>query len=71
MSLKRDCAAPSFEDQPNLPYVTAFMQEVGRWRPVTAGGVQHRATEDVVYVSVATNSYKIRGDLSTLRRMAT
>ncbi|KAI4294388.1 cytochrome P450 [Schizophyllum commune Loenen D] len=41
--------APSFEDQPNLPYVAAFMQEVGRWRPVTAGGVQHRATEDVVY----------------------
>ncbi|KAL1748949.1 cytochrome P450 [Schizophyllum fasciatum] len=40
---------PSFEDQENLPYVSAFAQEVGRWRPVAAGGVQHRATEDVVH----------------------
>ena len=69
--LKRGYAAPSFEDQSNLPYVAAFMQEVGRWRPVTAGGVQHRATEDVVYVSVATNSCRIRGGSSTSRRMAT
>ncbi|TRM65854.1 cytochrome P450 [Schizophyllum amplum] len=40
---------PSFDDHDSLPYVTAFVQEVDRWRPISAGGIQHRATEDVIY----------------------
>jgi len=29
---------PEFSDMPNLPTVRAIIKEVGRWRPVTAGG---------------------------------
>ncbi|KAF9821612.1 hypothetical protein IEO21_00458 [Rhodonia placenta] len=41
--------APTFEDEEMLPEVTAFVLEVYRWRPVSAGGVPHRSTKDIVW----------------------
>lgn len=32
---------PDFGDQAQLPYITAIVEEVMRWRPVGAGGVPH------------------------------
>jgi len=40
---------PSFGDQDMLPQVTAFMLESYRWRPVTVGGIAHRATKDIIW----------------------
>ncbi|KAI0647953.1 cytochrome P450 [Trametes meyenii] len=40
---------PTFSDQDRLPEVSAFVQEVYRWRPVTPMGFAHRATKDVVW----------------------
>ena len=31
-------AAPSFEDQPRMPYMMAFIREVYRWRNATPSG---------------------------------
>jgi len=30
---------PGYEDQPDLPYITAVMKEVLRWQPVTPIGM--------------------------------
>ncbi|EPQ28871.1 uncharacterized protein PFL1_03673 [Pseudozyma flocculosa PF-1] len=40
---------PTFDDIPQMPYVRATVQEVLRWRPVSAGGFQHSLTADVEY----------------------
>ncbi|KAH7919526.1 cytochrome P450 [Leucogyrophana mollusca] len=40
---------PTFEDQPMLPQVTAFMLESLRWRPVSIGGFAHRAMKDIIW----------------------
>ncbi|KAG1829926.1 cytochrome P450 [Suillus variegatus] len=40
---------PKFTDQEVLPQVTAFMLESLRWRPVTLGGLAHRANKDVIW----------------------
>lgn len=40
---------PTFGDQEMLPQVTAFMLESLRWRPVTPGGFEHRATKDIIW----------------------
>ena len=40
---------PEFSDMPKLPTVRAFVKEVLRWRPVTAGGIPHMSVEDDVY----------------------
>ncbi|KAJ7800174.1 cytochrome P450 [Mycena olivaceomarginata] len=32
---------PTFEDKPTLPYITAVVNEVLRWRPVTPLGIPH------------------------------
>ncbi|KIW56956.1 hypothetical protein PV05_05567 [Exophiala xenobiotica] len=41
---------PTFEDKPRLPYIDAVVKEVLRWRPVSAGGIPHAATEDDEYL---------------------
>lgn len=41
---------PDFEDEENLPYVKAVINETLRWRPVAAlGGTPHAVTSDDVY----------------------
>jgi cytochrome P450 len=40
---------PEFSDRPSLPYVTAVVQEVLRWHPVTPLGFAHRLMVDDVY----------------------
>lgn len=45
--------SPIFNDQADLPYITAFVKEVQRWRPISQGGFAHVATEDVHYKSFA------------------
>ncbi|EXJ96299.1 hypothetical protein A1O1_01425 [Capronia coronata CBS 617.96] len=40
---------PVFDDLPQLPLVRAVVKEVARLRPVTAGGIPHKTTEDDVY----------------------
>ncbi|KAG1841634.1 cytochrome P450 [Suillus tomentosus] len=40
---------PTFADQEMLPQVTAFMLESLRWRPVTLGGIAHRAIKDMIW----------------------
>ncbi|KAF5341790.1 hypothetical protein D9611_001158 [Ephemerocybe angulata] len=40
---------PDFEDQEQLPYLTASLMESTRWGPVTPIGVPHSSTEDDVY----------------------
>ncbi|OCL15379.1 cytochrome P450 [Glonium stellatum] len=42
--------SPTFDDEPNLPYVKAFVKEVFRWRSVAIiGGQPHSPTEDDYY----------------------
>jgi cytochrome P450 len=42
--------SPHFDDEPNLPYVKAFVKEVLRWRSVAIiGGQPHSPTQDDYY----------------------
>lgn len=42
--------SPHFDDEPNLPYVKAFVKEVLRWRSVAIiGGQPHSPTQDDTY----------------------
>ncbi|CAN8101730.1 unnamed protein product [Discula destructiva] len=42
--------SPHFDDEPNLPYVRAFVKEVLRWRSVAIiGGQPHAPTQDDTY----------------------
>ena len=41
---------PAFSDIPALPYVQAIVNEVLRWRPVSAGGIPHAVTKDDEYM---------------------
>jgi cytochrome P450 len=42
--------SPHFDDEPNLPYVKAFVKEVFRWRSVAIiGGQPHATVQDDVY----------------------
>ncbi|KAF2462274.1 putative cytochrome P450 [Lineolata rhizophorae] len=42
--------SPTFDDEPNLPYVKAFMKEVLRWRSVAIiGGQPHAPIQDDYY----------------------
>lgn len=40
---------PSFEDEPNLPYIRAMVKESLRWRPITKIGAPHSTSEDDWY----------------------
>ena len=42
--------SPTFDDEPNLPYVKAFVKEVFRWRSVAIiGGQPHAPIKDDYY----------------------
>ncbi|KAM0749283.1 cytochrome P450 [Meredithblackwellia eburnea MCA 4105] len=41
---------PTFADREDLPYITAIVKEVQRWRPATPAGVPHALTEDDEYM---------------------
>lgn len=41
---------PNFDDQSNLPYITAVAKETLRWRPVSAGGIPHSVIADDEYM---------------------
>ncbi|KZV67267.1 cytochrome P450 [Peniophora sp. CONT] len=40
---------PTFADMPNLPYISAMVKEIIRWRPVTPFAVPHTSLEDDFY----------------------
>jgi len=40
---------PDFSDMPQLPYISAIVKEVLRWRPPTPIGFAHRSMKDDVY----------------------
>ncbi|KAH6658466.1 cytochrome P450 [Truncatella angustata] len=40
---------PTWEDQPNLPYVRALIKEVHRWAPIGSLGVPHATSEEDSY----------------------
>jgi len=40
---------PDFSDKPRLPYVSAIVKEILRWRPPTPVGTPHRSTTDCLY----------------------
>ncbi|PPQ96376.1 hypothetical protein CVT26_004978 [Gymnopilus dilepis] len=40
---------PEFTDEENLPYISAIIKEVLRWKPVAPLGIPHQLTEDDVY----------------------
>jgi cytochrome P450 len=42
--------APTLMDQDKLPQTMAWVLEILRWRPVTAGGFPHKATRDILWV---------------------
>jgi cytochrome P450 len=42
--------APTLMDQDKLPLTMAWVLEVLRWRPITAGGFPHKATRDILWV---------------------
>jgi len=41
--------APTFGAANMLPQTQAFILETYRWRPVSVGGVTHRATKDIIW----------------------
>ncbi|KDR66581.1 hypothetical protein GALMADRAFT_147803 [Galerina marginata CBS 339.88] len=40
---------PEFSDEADLPYLSALVKEIIRWKPVTPIGVPHYSSEDDVY----------------------
>jgi cytochrome P450 len=40
---------PTFEDEPNLPYIRSIVKETLRLKPVASVGSPHMTTEDIVY----------------------
>jgi cytochrome P450 len=45
-----DARLPNYSDKSNLPYIGAIVNEVLRWRPVTAGGIPHALIQDDEYM---------------------
>ncbi|KAK0451911.1 cytochrome P450 [Armillaria borealis] len=41
--------APTYADEASLPFITAFILECYRWRPVSATGFPHRAMKEIVW----------------------
>ncbi|KAG2366034.1 cytochrome P450 [Suillus spraguei] len=46
--IRRD-RVPTFADKPSLVRLEAFISEALRWRPMSAEGMPHRTTEDVIW----------------------
>ncbi|KAJ7167338.1 cytochrome P450 [Mycena crocata] len=46
---------PNFSDEPNLPYITAIIREVGRWNPVAPLAFPHMLSADDTY-----NGYRLK-----------
>jgi cytochrome P450 len=40
---------PTYEDEPNLPYIRSIVKETLRLKPVASVGSPHCTTEDIVY----------------------
>ncbi|PGH19458.1 hypothetical protein AJ80_03959 [Polytolypa hystricis UAMH7299] len=40
---------PTWDDEPNLPYVRAIIKEVHRWAPIGSLGIPHATTDSDVY----------------------
>jgi cytochrome P450 len=40
---------PTFDDEPNLPYIRSIVKEILRLKPVASVGSPHATTEDIVY----------------------
>ena len=40
---------PTFEDEPVLPYINAFLKEVYRWHPIVQLGIAHSVIVDDQY----------------------
>lgn len=65
-----DSRSPTFEDEPDLPYIRAMVKEILRIRPVTNIGTPHYSTADVTYKDffipkgtvIAINQYAIHFD---------
>lgn len=63
---------PSFEDMERLPYVSAFIVELLRWKPISPIAVPHAVTQDDEYMgyfvpkgaTVVANQYTINMDES-------
>jgi cytochrome P450 len=41
--------APTFDDEPQLPYIRSIVKEILRLKPVAAIGSPHYTTDDVLY----------------------
>lgn len=41
---------PAIEDEKDLPYITAVVQEVLRWRPIIPGGIPHSNLQEDVFL---------------------
>ncbi|KAJ5172109.1 hypothetical protein N7492_004702 [Penicillium capsulatum] len=41
---------PEFSDFPQLPYITAFVNETLRWRPITPAGVPHASSAEDTFM---------------------
>ena len=52
--------SPSFEDEPNLTYVKAFVKEVLRWRSVAIlGGQPHSPIRDEIYKVIEFSEFEV------------
>ncbi|KAF8958858.1 cytochrome P450 [Flammula alnicola] len=40
---------PDFHDKPHMPYLSAVLKEVLRWKPILPQGVPHTSTKDDIY----------------------
>ena len=54
---------PTLMDQDRLPQTMAWVLETFRWRPVTAGGLAHKSTKDIIWVRFLSRSFLLTPDV--------
>ena len=54
---------PSLMDQDKLPQTMAWVLETFRWRPVTAGGLAHKSTKDIIWVRFLNSLFLLTVDV--------